>query len=207
MTSVGSTVNHYFYGKKLQTPTHSFAVPFLRGYGSQTATFDQGLLKGTRPTTVTSGPLGEVQGYASKTWCLRGFPLSITEDLYHTTHASMEVPNQGWLGRWNITAMNAWSGAERDRNTNTASVFNIDDPMDKPGYLWLLQRPPKRYELVGHGGEYADYSLRELDDSDSGYKMFAFSETWTASNKVNGPTDDNEVRPSNIAVRFFVKAR
>ena len=182
--------------------TPNYAGLFLRGYGSQTASFDQGWLKGgVKPTVIKSGELGVVQGYASKYWMMHSGPISLDQDLYDSTKGNTLIPNHGWKGNWHLAAMvNAWGTQLGRKDTDEIGTYTYDNPSDWAGKIWILKKPPKKYSVDGNG------NVREYDDTDSGFWDYAFNSTWAASNQINGPTD-KEVRPSNIAVRYFIKAR
>ena len=77
---------------------------------------------------------------------------------------------------------------------------------------WVLNRPPKKYQLNGSncsGGKScsgSSLSLSEEDDSDSGAYMTVCTIGGAAYSDYLIP-EANEIRPENIAVRYFIKAR
>jgi len=73
--------------------------------------------------------------------------------------------------------------------------------------IFFLHQPPKKYRLEGHGGEYASYHLvEENDDAIGEWTAGMWSSAWAADNSIVTPVS-SEIRPVNIAVRYFIKAR
>ena len=185
--------------------TPDYRGMFLRGYGSQAATVPAGTLVGGRRQTFSSGSLGEVQGDAIRH--IRGQwagPLSFdygwrAKNLSHYLFSSdTKAYNSAVFGD------ESFGDGYLNASDSTVQIGFDGDYYKK---IWVLTRPPKRYELHGHGGDYASYSLSEQDDTDSG----EYKQLWQPSDialwpELKSPAA-HENRPVNVAVRYFIKAR
>lgn len=196
-----------------KNPAPSFAG-ILRGYGSQTAVTPQGLIVGNQSQTYQSGPLGAVQGDSTRLEYNRGGRWLAVNDR-ETYLDSNRINMDGILRRIGINdniqrnqvSNNGNSVADAEMSTINSSVFQGTKGKGLEGkYFWIMTKPPKKYSLSGHGGDYAYYGLNESEDTETGEYLFGYTNIWESWNSLSLPVD-SEIRPVNKAVRFFVKAR
>ena len=133
------------------------------------------------------------------------------------------VLSNSFSGVWDGFDMNFWYGTSYSpTENNRSSGYNLGSPAETfHETIWALKRPPKKYSLgsqsAGGGGHHgntdggADDSesvatLTESEDTDSGRYVNIWGSNWSATNLAAIPTD-SEIRPVNVAVRYFIKAR
>ena len=187
--------------------TPNYAGVFLRGYGSQTATANQGFVVGDKQQKYSSGALGQVQADAARPIHF-GAPDLLIRDHDDWSNLNRTYSGPAYLGAWR---MSNWSGGGIAPDstpygdgsgayvTSCAgfSIRNIERVWRD--HQWMLKRPPKRYSVNGN-------SVREYDDYDSGQYVNYWATMWAGWSEASVPAA-SEIRPVNIAVRYFVKAR
>ena len=179
---------------------------FLRGYGSQTVNVYQGHIFRWKDQTYSSDELGKIQQDATRPFQIDSpNVLSVdSEDAYNLTWGRY-IP--GWDNegeKWyqlggNDSPSGLYPGA-------ISLAAHPKGSQSFHGMGWIMTRPPKKYELHGHGGEHASYSLSESPDTESGLQMFMWELRSGSYAGMQLPTTD-EIRPINVAVRYFIKAR
>lgn len=196
--------------------TPDYQGVFLRGYGSQSGT-----IKPTYPwanmmnennQTFHSGALGELVTDATRDTKgnLHGVITSYYDsaELYnYFFRESLHIPNLGW-GEWYLVPFD-------DNNfdvVNETGAFCADSA-DIFAPWWIATRPPKKYRLEGGGGGGGEeggggstYTLVEEEDTEGGEYRNFMRVGWTNWNALQMQVDD-EIRPVNKAVRYFIKAR
>lgn len=193
--------------------TPDYRGMFLRGYGSQEVYARQNhSTKGTfKWQKYSSGDLSEVQTDATRIFGSATNRISCWDDVdwnylnsikrhpmpLQTGITAALLPYTGGLYNpaWSDTSIASQSGYDLSPTAEFAQET-----------VWALRRPPKKYQLHGHGGEHASYSLSEMDDTDSGRYVNVWGTNWINYNFLMVPVDD-EIRPVNVAVRYFIKAR
>jgi len=168
---------------------------FLRGYGSRTATVDQGLMVSPRQQTFESGSVGEVQGDATRFWFSKiGTVVRAYRDEYDDTLRAPSIPSEyapDGRSNWRL-----WVHGNSIVGANGIDKFSKD--------CFILTSPPKKYTLSGSGGQYAHYSLNEYSDN-NGFPFFLWAGLTVVAPYSIPVASEN--RPVNVAVRYFIKAR
>ncbi|MBO6293932.1 MAG: tail fiber protein [Selenomonas sp.] len=191
--------------KKLYKALGSNKVPnfqgmFLRGSGSQSFTQFNGYKKGNSSTTYSSGLVGEIQGDAIR--LLRGFGdrYFLSFDLHSNGMTSYPV-SSSWYYRNSGIDGDCWINAgESPWGAHIGNLQNMKFPFNPKHY---------KYRLEGSGGEYAYYSLSEYTsppDSDEAISVKASLADIGFSSDIVAPYD-NEIRPVNMAVKYYIRAK
>ena len=193
--------------------TPNYQGVFLRGYGSQVASVNQGSYWGNRSQTYFSESLGKIQNDTQrKTWANTGTTVLWSEADYYAT-LSLPVaflalgigeyhfvthPNIGYYSIDSSGAISSQTGIMdfNPEQKHAADYFH--------GTAWLMTQPPKKYHLEGDSE--SGYNLVEEDDRSSGREQFMALGDWAYWPEVGLPMS-SENRPVNIAVRYFIKAR
>lgn len=193
---------------------------FLRGYGSQAITVDYkhnaGGLDNHLPIqlqTFSSGALGQVQADAMRSNTAAFGPMLSIEEDAHWLDSSYRFPI--WEpGGWYYSA---YAGFEPYSVNSNGSLDALGGLIMKPTFedrLYLLNHPPKKYRLESSGGGMSDdgtaspasYTLVEEDDYSVGYFREIYGTNMGYRIDVGIPSA-HEVRPVNVPVRYFIKAR
>ena len=194
--------------------TPDYQGVFLRGYGSRTISANQGVVVGNKNQKYSSGALGEVQQDAMRAihYNLLNV-IAYDDDRFSNLNRIMGGPT--YLGNWKQTA---WAGTPRlpdigayDDGSGAYSAqssgYQMNEHTMQPEWkkrFWMMKRPPKRYSVSGSSDR--GYNFREYDDTDSGEYMSFWEAGWGGWNEFTTPTA-SEIRPVNMAVRYFIKAR
>ena len=81
------------------------------------------------------------------------------------------------------------------------------------GLEFIAKIPVKEYHLNGSGGDYAYYSLSsstsyvEVPTFKSGSGSSAQASRWVGWDSSYASPTDNEIRPVNIAVKYYIRAK
>ena len=184
--------------------TPNYQGVFLRGAGSQTVSAVQNAIE-TKNQTFSSGSLGEIQTDAMRPIRYNTNRMLIWDDRRKGLVQSNPVPVPGAANRWLGVAYTSTSRAVASLMA-TATWFDED--------IWALKQAPKKYHLESSGGGTDNegnalpvtYTLVEEEDTESGRTVNIWGSDWAGWSDMAVPIDD-ETRPINIAVKYFIKAR
>ena len=206
--------------------TPDYSGVFLRGLGSVTATYDQGLRQDrwNKTSTYSSGALGEIQGdamrpvhhHTGQIFSLARSHVSRDESSAdpdwtiggRTPTYDISLPGSGGHSWYTWTDTPGYTGENGYESSGAATP----DDWDSLTNYYLLTSPPKKYQLNGNncsGGKScsgSSLSLSESDDEDIGFWTRAVITHWASYAELVYPYAD-EARPINKAVRYFIKAR
>ena len=189
--------------------TPNYQGVFLRGYGSQTiANTFQGWVYGYGKQTFSSEKLGSVQTDSTRNHVYITNKQLVWDDWNFDLLNAVFSHNLGTVSGIDFSK---WYGATWSEGVyNKGSGYNYPSPEFFQETIWALKRPPKKYSLENTDGGADDSesvaTLTESEDTDSGRYVNIWGSNWSANNGLETPTD-TEIRPVNIAVRYFIKAR
>ena len=196
---------------------------FLRGYGSQSATYHQGVRydRMNMTSTYSSGALGKIQSDATRPFHLHaGQIFGLIDKVNGPTGGKSEAdftyanrpfyrsPTSYWYGR--IDAPGAkydpYEGGAYGDGMNFTTIDNF----------LFMRKYPKKYRLEGQvschcnpeSGSCSCSTPRLVEDEDKNagdWYRGSISQFAAYSDAVSPGA--NEVRPINIAVKYFIKAR
>ena len=175
---------------------------FLRGAGSQSFTQFNGVKFGDSSTKYESGDVGEIQGDSARRMYgdLGFFAMGMVNK---GTRYSPFTSYPGWSG---------WFYGDDETSSCSAWCFstNPNTTYENPADIKFTYNPKHyRYRLDGSGGEYAYYSLSEYtspaENDEVSPMSIAFADCGLDNNLVQ--PIDNEIRPVNIAVKYYIRAK
>ena len=191
--------------------TPNYQGVFLRGYGSQKANviYSRNHLGGDNNLpnlvqTFHSDSLGEIQTDSIRP------NVGIFTDILSVDSGGINYWNNLynypiWGGDWYKSVYDGYS------DYNIASDGGMVDAaagvVKNGGWsdeLYFLNHPPKKYSLDGDSE--SGYNLIEKNDDDLGYYVKVHVNCIGYRTDIGIP-DATEIRPINIAVRYFIKAR
>lgn len=191
--------------------TPNYQGVFLRGYGSQKANviYSRNHLGGDNNLpnlvqTFHSDSLGKIQTDSIRP-NVGAFTDILSVDSGGTNYWNNLYNYPIWGGDWYKSVYDGYS------DYNIASDGGMVDAaagvVKNGGWsdeLYFLNHPPKKYSLDGDSE--SGYNLIEKNDDDLGYYVKVHVNCIGYRTDIGIP-DATEIRPINIAVRYFIKAR
>ena len=181
---------------------------FLRGYGTSKPYYiHQNDIAKEHSQTFSSGALGEFEQDSIRD-SFSGIPNVMTMDARSRILQSWGYPIPPSPVVWWQLPYGYADGMKY--TLPSGAVVTNSSLIAKLSYegkrVWVSTRPPKKYRLHGHGGENASYSLKEYDDTENGEYHDIDKFDWGLDLGYMMKAAD-EIKPVNVAVRYFIKAR
>ena len=175
---------------------------FLRGYGSQSYSQDNG--DAPSNTTYASGNIGQIQG----------------DSIRHFSGIAGSVGAQGDLGYGYFTDESSFFDSVKKAGSEIAPAITYPSPWDTyrtlmpweqgPNTDYSLQtseRPYYRYTLESSGGGEDGEASYNLIEEEVHYDTIPLGLYTTYIDSSLALPTSNEIRPVNVAVKFMIKAK